>query len=136
MELTKEKQIKHWLSFWERDNQIGKFFLDDNTFVYALFVMHSKIGNLMRAAYIEDFDNEPKSFEDLIVLANELNLDLTSEELILLDKLNKANEKILNGNIEDKQFDNLTKEETSNYLQSGDNFIDKHLTKNKLSKYI
>lgn len=136
MELTKEKQIKHWLSFWERDNQIGKFFLDDNTFRYALFVMHGKIGNLMRAAYIADFDNEPKSFEDLIVLANELNLDLTSEELILLDKLNKANEKVLNGNIEDKQFDNLTKEETSSYLQSGDSFIDKHLTKNKLSKYI
>jgi len=84
----KNKQVKEWFIQSDYDLETADAMLKTGRFVYCIFMCHLTLEKALKGLIIKKFDKVPSKIHNLIFLADELNLELTEEQLKFIYKLN------------------------------------------------
>jgi HEPN domain-containing protein len=86
--MTKEEHIAYWLETAESDFDVAETLLSSGKNLWCLFISHLVIEKVLKAHYVNIFDETPPKIHNLLRLASKCNINLKDDELSLLDDLN------------------------------------------------
>jgi HEPN domain-containing protein len=84
--------IKHWLESADHDLESAESLFASGKYDWCLFIGHLVLEKILKATYVRDNNNQlPPKTHNLLKLAENTNLELTSEQKIFLDEVNDFN---------------------------------------------
>lgn len=86
--MTKEEHIDYWISGAESDLEVAETLFLSNKNLWCLFITHLVIEKSLKAHYVKKFDQVPPKNHNLIYLVEKIELELSDDKIVLLDRLN------------------------------------------------
>jgi HEPN domain-containing protein len=84
----KNKQVKEWFIQSDYDIDTADAMLKTGRFVYCVFICHLALEKALKGLVVKKLDKVPSKINNLIFLIDELNLELTEEQLKFVYQLN------------------------------------------------
>jgi HEPN domain-containing protein len=84
----KNKQVKEWFIQSDYDIDTADAMLKTGRFVYCVFICHLALEKALKGLVVKKLDKVPSKIHNLIFLIDELNLELTEEQLKFVYQLN------------------------------------------------
>jgi len=115
--MNKKDSISYWLKSAKEDWKVAKHLFEKRDYSYSLFLGHLTIEKILKAIYVSRLHHTPPYTHRLIYLAEEASLDLTDDQVELLETITDFN---LEARYPDEKFSfkkKCTKRFTENYLQ-------------------
>ena len=89
--MTKEERIKYWLESAKDDWKVAEDLFEKKDYPYSLFFGHLTIEKILKAIYVDKLSENPPHTHRLVHLAEKVSLDLTEEQLDLLETITDFN---------------------------------------------
>ncbi|OGU15752.1 MAG: hypothetical protein A2X61_02360 [Ignavibacteria bacterium GWB2_35_12] len=86
--MTKEEQIKHWITSANSDLESAEILLLSGKFLWSLFIGHLVIEKALKAHYVNLHNETPPKIYNLIRLSKLSNIELNEESSDFFDRLN------------------------------------------------
>ncbi len=87
--MTKPEHIAFWIASSAKDWEVAGNLFEKNNFPQALFFGHLTLEKLLKAHWVKDnTEDYPPRIHNLIRLSNQIQLEFTQDDLLLLDKMN------------------------------------------------
>lgn len=87
--MTKPEHIAFWIASSVKDWEVAGNLFEKNNFPQALFFGHLTLEKLLKAHWVKDnIEDYPPRIHNLIRLSNQIQLEFTQDDLLLLDKMN------------------------------------------------
>jgi HEPN domain-containing protein len=115
--LDKKQTIQYWLESAEDDRKVSNHLFEKGDYPYSLFFGHLTIEKILKAIYVDKLNENPPYTHRLIYLAEKLSLNLTAEQLELLETITDFN---MEARYPDEKFSfkkRCTKDFTEKYLK-------------------
>ena len=84
----KNKQVKEWFIQSDYDIDTADAMFKTGRFVYCVFICHLALEKALKGLVVKKLDKVPSKIHNLIFLIDELNLELTEEQLKFVYQLN------------------------------------------------
>ncbi len=83
------EHIKYWLDSAEHDLDVAESLFESGKYDWCLFIGHLVLEKVLKALFVYKTNNQtPPKIHNLLKLADLVNLELTTEQRLLLDKAN------------------------------------------------
>ena len=115
--MTKEERVQYWLKSAMDDWTVAKHLFEKGDYPYSLFFGHLTIEKILKAVYVDRLDEPPPYTHRLVYLVERVSLELTEEQLDLLEAITDFN---LEARYPDEKFSfkkKCTKDFTEEYLK-------------------
>jgi len=115
--MNKKGGITYWLESAKEDWKVAKHLFEKKDYSYSLFLGHLTIEKILKAIYVDRLQDTPPFTHRLIHLAEKALLELTDEQIELLETITDFN---LEARYPDEKFSfkkKCTKRFTENYLK-------------------
>jgi HEPN domain-containing protein len=115
--LDKKQTIQYWLESAEDDWKVSNHLFEKGDYPYSLFFEHLTIEKILKAIYVDKLNESPPYTHRLVYLAEKLSLNLTAEQLELLETITDFN---MEARYPDEKFSfkkRCTKDFTEKYLK-------------------
>lgn len=115
--MTKEERIQYWLKSAMDDWAVAKHLFEKGDYPYSLFFGHLTVEKILKAVYVDRLDEPPPYTHRLVYLVERVSLELTEEQLDLLEAITDFN---LEARYPDEKFSfkkKCTKDFTEEYLK-------------------
>ncbi|MGQ9618674.1 MAG: HEPN domain-containing protein [Candidatus Aminicenantia bacterium] len=115
--MTKEDRVNYWVESAEDDWRVAKHLFEKGDYPYSLFFGHLTIEKILKAVYVDRLDEPPPYTHRLVYLVEKVSLELTEEQLDLLEAITDFN---LEARYPDEKFSfkkKCTKDFTEEYLK-------------------
>ncbi|MDI6751299.1 MAG: HEPN domain-containing protein [bacterium] len=115
--MTKEERVNYWIEAAEKDWIVAGHLFEKGDYPYALFFGHLTIEKLLKAIYVNRFNEPPPFTHRLIYLAEKAELDISSERMEILEIITDFN---LRARYPDEKFlfyKKCSREWTETYLK-------------------
>ena len=89
--MTKKERVHYWVESAEDDWTVARHLFEKGDYAYSLFFGHLAVEKLLKANYAAEFDETPPYTHRLAYLAEKASLDLTEEQLGLLETITDFN---------------------------------------------
>ena len=83
--MDKQEKINYWIKSAENDWRVAGHLFEKEDYPYALFFGHLPIETLLKAIYVNKFDEPPPYTHRLTYLAEKAGLDISPERLEILE---------------------------------------------------
>ena len=83
--MIKREKIGYWLKSSTKDWRVANHLFEKGDYPYALFFGHLAIEKLLKAIFVEKFNDVPPYTHRLVFLAEKIGLDVSPERLELLE---------------------------------------------------
>ena len=116
--MTKEERVQYWLKSAMDDWTVAKHLFEKGDYPYSLFFGHRTIEKILKAVYVDRLDEPPPYTHRLVYLVERVSLELTEEQLDLLEAITDFN---LEARYPDEKFSfkkKCTKDFTEEYLKT------------------
>ena len=116
-EPRKYDKIRYWLKSAEDDWEVSQHLFENGDYSYSLFFGHLTIEKILKAIYVDRFNDNPPYTHRLIYLAERASLKLSKEKIGLLEVVTDFN---LEARYPDEKFSfkrRCTKDFTRKYLK-------------------
>ena len=117
IEFEKYDKVQYWLKSAEDDWQVSQHLFRNRDYSYSLFFGHLTIEKILKAIYVDRFDDNPPYTHRLIYLAEKASLRLSKEKMKLLEVITDFN---LEARYPDEKFSfkkRCTKDFTEKYMK-------------------
>lgn len=114
--MDKEKVVRYWLESSKDDWTAANHLFEKGDYPYSLFFGHLTIEKILKAIYVNKLGEIPPFTHRLIYLAEKVSLNLTEEQLELLNTITDFN---IEARYPDDKFsfkEKCTKDFTEKYL--------------------
>lgn len=114
--MTKRDRVRYWLESANDDWEVAQHLFEKGDYPYALFFGHLAIEKVLKAIYVNQLNDIPPYTHRLVFLAEKIGIDLTEDQMELLEVLTDFN---LEARYPDEKFSfkkKCTKEFTKVYL--------------------
>jgi HEPN domain-containing protein len=114
--LDKRQKIQYWLESAEDDWKVSNHLFEKGDYSYSLFFGHLTIEKILKAIYVDRLNESPPYIHRLVYLAEKTSLNLTAEQLELLETITDFN---MEARYPDEKFSfkkRCTKDFTEKYL--------------------
>ena len=111
-----DEDINYWLNAAAHDLDVAETLFEKNKYDWCLFIAHLVLEKTLKAFYVRDNRKMPPPIHKLDILALKTNLNLSTEKLEFLKKVNEFN---IEARYPDKKFSFYklcTKEFTEKYF--------------------
>jgi len=78
--LNKSRKIEYWLDIAQYDMDTARAMHENGRYLYAVFMCQQATEKILKANYIQKFDNEAPMTHNIIYLANLLDMKLSPEQ--------------------------------------------------------
>jgi len=78
--LNKSRKIEYWLDIAQYDMDTARAMHENGRYLYAVFMCQQATEKILKANYIQKFDNEAPMTHNIIYLANILDMKLSPEQ--------------------------------------------------------
>lgn len=115
--MTKEDRIRYWLESAKDDWEVAGHLFEKGDYPYSLFFGHLTVEKILKAMYVVKFNEPPPYTHRLVHLTERVLLDLSEEQLELLETITDFN---MEGRYPDEKFSfkkKCTKDFTEGYLK-------------------
>jgi len=115
--MTKQEKVSYWIKSAENDWRVAGHLFEKGDYPYALFFGHLTTEKLLKAFFVQKFDEPPPYTHRLTYLAEKTVLSISPEKLELLEIITDFN---LETRYPDEKFSfykKCTKEFTETYLK-------------------
>lgn len=85
--MNKKKKIEFWLDIADYDIQTAKAMQKSRRYLYVVFMCQQALEKIIKALYIDTFNEEPPRSHNLSFIFKKLSVEITEERLNLLNKL-------------------------------------------------
>jgi HEPN domain-containing protein len=89
--MNKEEKIAYWVKSSGKDWKAANHLFEKGDNAHALFFGHLTIEKLLKAIFVEKFDETPPYTHRLVFIAEKAGLDISSERLELLEVITDFN---------------------------------------------
>jgi HEPN domain-containing protein len=89
--MTKQEKVKYWLESAENDWKVAGHLFEKEDYPYALFFGHLTIEKLLKALFVSKLDEPPPFSHRLTYLAETIGLEISSEQLEMLEIITDFN---------------------------------------------
>jgi len=89
--LDKKQTIQYWLESAEDDWKVSNHLFEKGDYPYSLFFGHLTIEKILKAIYVDRLNESPPYTHCLVFLAEKISLNLTMEQLELLETITDFN---------------------------------------------
>ena len=116
-EVREYDKIRYWLKSAEDDWQVSRHLFKNRDYSYSLFFGHLTLEKMLKAIYVDRFNDNPPYTHRLIYLAEKACLRLSKEKIRLLEVVTDFN---LEARYPDEKFSfkrRCTKDFTERYLK-------------------
>jgi len=79
-EFDKVRMMKYWIDSSDDDFEAMLTLFDNNHYSWSLFIGHLMIEKLLKALFVNKYDNYPPVIHNLLELAENCNIVLTEEQ--------------------------------------------------------
>ena len=83
--MDKKEKIAYWVKSSGKDWKAANHLFEKGDYAYALFFGHLTIEKLLKAIFVQRFNEVPPYTHRLVFLAEKIGLDMSSERLELLE---------------------------------------------------
>ena len=114
--MTKEERVQFWVESANDDWNVAQHLFEKGDYPYALFFGHLTIEKILKGIYVDKFNENPPYTHRLVYLAEKIGIDLTEDQLELLETITDFN---LEARYPDERFSfkkKCTQEFTQTYL--------------------
>lgn len=87
----KYDKVQYWLKSAEDDWRVSQHLFRNRDYSYSLFFGHLTIEKILKAIYVDRFDDNPPYTHRLIYLAEKASLKLSKEKMKLLEVITDFN---------------------------------------------
>lgn len=115
--MNKKDSIRYWLESAKEDWKVAKHLFEKRDYSYSLFLGHLTIEKILKAIYVDRLNDTPPYTHRLIHLSEKASLELTDEQIELLEAITDFN---LEARYPDEKFSfkkKCTRSFTENYLK-------------------
>lgn len=91
MLVKKEDKVEYWLKSAEYDWKTGEHLFEKRDYPYALFFGHLTIEKILKALFVNKFNEQPPLTHRLVYLAEQIGLQLTPERMEILEVITDFN---------------------------------------------
>jgi len=115
--MDKKEKMNYWLESAKDDWEVAKHLFEKADYSYSLFFGHLTIEKILKAIYVERLNENPAYTHRLTDLAEKVSLQLSEEQLELLETITDFN---LEARYPDEKFSfkkRCTKDFTEIYLK-------------------
>jgi len=115
--MDKKEKMNYWLESAKDDWEVAKHLFEKADYSYSLFFGHLTIEKILKAIYVERLNENPPYTHRLTDLAEKVSLQLSEEQLELLETITDFN---LEARYPDEKFSfkkRCTKDFTEIYLK-------------------
>lgn len=85
--MNKKEKIEFWIDIADYDIKTAKVMLKSRRYLYVVFMCQQALEKIIKALYINTFDEEPPRSHNLAFIFKKLSIKITTEKLDLLNKL-------------------------------------------------
>ncbi len=78
--MNKSRKIEYWLDIAQYDMDTARAMHENGRYLYAVFMCQQATEKILKANYIQKFDNEAPMTHNIIYLANLLDMKLSPEQ--------------------------------------------------------
>jgi HEPN domain-containing protein len=113
----RKETVKYWLDSAGDDWRVAKHLFEKGDYSYSLFFGHLTIEKMLKAVYVDRLNDNPPFTHRLVFLAEKASLELSEENLRLLETVTDFN---LEARYPDEKFSfkrKCTKRFTQKYLK-------------------
>ena len=89
--MDKQGKINYWIKSAENDLRVAGHLFEKEDYPYALFFGHLTIEKLLKAIYVNKFDEPPPYTHRLTYLAEKIELEISTERQELLEIITDFN---------------------------------------------
>ena len=89
--MDKQGKINYWIKSAENDWRVAGHLFEKEDYPYALFFGHLTIEKLLKAIYVNKFDEPPPYTHRLTYLAEKIELEISTERQELLEIITDFN---------------------------------------------
>ena len=89
--MDKQEKINYWIKSAENDWRVAGHLFEKEDYPYALFFGHLTIEKLLKAIYVNKFDEPPPYTHRLTYLAEKIELEISTERQELLEIITDFN---------------------------------------------
>jgi len=90
-ELDVEKNVKYWIEMSDNDFATMLDMFNIKRYNWALFIGHLVVEKLIKAVYVKINQKHPPFLHDLLKLVNRSNIQVTNEQMDILDTITTFN---------------------------------------------
>ncbi len=83
--MEKQEKIQYWLKSAKLDWKVANNLYEKKDFSYSLYFGHLTLEKILKALYVDRFDEPPPFTHRLTYLAEKLSLNLTEDQIDLLE---------------------------------------------------
>ena len=115
--MEKKEKVAYWLQSAEDDWEVANHLFEKADYSYSLFFGHLTIEKVLKAIYVESFNENPPYTHRLIHLAEKISLQFSERQLELLETITDFN---LEARYPDEKFSfkkRCTKDFAEKYLR-------------------
>lgn len=91
IDFDSEKLIKHWVESSDKDFKTMLDLFKTNNYSWSLFIGHLVVEKLLKALYVKKRDAYPPLIHDLRRLCEKAEIELTEDQVIILDSITRFN---------------------------------------------
>jgi len=85
--MDKKEKVEYWLDIADYDLETAKSMLTSGRYLYVVFMCQQAIEKMLKALYINLFDEEPPRSHNLAFLFNKLGISTSDETMNVLNSL-------------------------------------------------
>ena len=89
--MDKKQTIQYWLESAEDDWKVSNHLFEKGDYPYSLFFGHLTIEKILKAIYVDKLNESPPYTHRLVFLSEKISLNLTAEQLELLETITDFN---------------------------------------------
>ncbi len=89
--MTREHRIKYWFKSAKDDWKVAEDLFEKGDYPYSLFFGHLTIEKILKAICVDKLNENPPYTHRLVHLAEKISIDLTEEQLELLETITDFN---------------------------------------------
>jgi HEPN domain-containing protein len=115
--MNKQEKVNYWIKSAENDWMVAGHLFEKEDYPYALFFGHLTIEKLLKALFVNKFDEPPPYTHRLTYLAEKAGVDISSDKLELLEIITDFNLETRYPDEKFTFFKKCTKEFTEAYLR-------------------
>lgn len=87
LNMDKKEKVEYWLDIADYDLETAKSMLTSGRYLYVVFMCQQAIEKMLKALYINLFDEDPPRSHNLAFLFNKLGIDASDETMNVFNSL-------------------------------------------------
>lgn len=100
--MTQKEIVQHWIKSAKSDWKTVRHLFDQRDYIHVLFFAHLHLEKLLKALIVQNTETRSPYGHRLRALAQQANLPLTNEQLVLLERVTEYN---IAGRYDDWRFE-------------------------------